>query len=251
MNGVEKSDLIRHRLKKGRASPFKTYKELTVGDASFAKFLLHEFLSTFVAPIPGGLGYVLRKKTYPLLLKRVGAGLIIGRNVVIRHPSNILLGDNVTIDDNCVIDGRGAGESGVVLEDDVIINRNCLVLAKGGPIEIGKRTTLGSNSVVVSTTGVRIGEAVMTAGNCCLSAGAYRIDGIGAVMDNEFYSKGPITIDEGTWLGTGVIVLDGVHIGSGAVVGAGAVVKNDVPEHGVAVGVPARVVRTRQAVAES
>ena len=42
-----------------------------------------------------------------------------------------------------------------------------------------------------------------------------------------------------------MIVLDGVHIGKGAVIGAGSVVANDIPDGGIAVGVPARVVKMR------
>jgi maltose O-acetyltransferase len=49
------------------------------------------------------------------------------------------------------------------------------------------------------------------------------------------------------WLGAGAKVMDGVSIGSDVVVGAGAVVTTDLPDRVVAVGVPARVVRTRDA----
>jgi acetyltransferase-like isoleucine patch superfamily enzyme len=40
-------------------------------------------------------------------------------------------------------------------------------------------------------------------------------------------------------------VLDGVRIGRGSVIGAGAVVTTDIPPYSIAVGVPARVVKTR------
>ncbi len=58
-------------------------------------------------------------------------------------------------------------------------------------------------------------------------------------------SKGGIHIEDDVWLGYGVIVLDGVHIGKGAVIGAGSVVKQDVPAGAIAAGVPARVIKTR------
>ncbi len=54
----------------------------------------------------------------------------------------------------------------------------------------------------------------------------------------------PITIGDDVWLGGGVIVLPGVTIGENTVVGAGAVVTRDLPANVVAVGNPARVVRT-------
>jgi len=47
------------------------------------------------------------------------------------------------------------------------------------------------------------------------------------------------------WLGHGVTVLDGVTIGKGSVIGAGAVVTKDIPPYSVALGVPAKVVKSR------
>ncbi|MEJ2617962.1 MAG: acyltransferase, partial [Ignavibacteriaceae bacterium] len=188
----------------------------------------------------------LRKKFYPKLFKKVGRGFILGRNVVIRHPKNIIIGDFVTIDDNCVVDGRGAGEKGFVIEDQVIINRNCMLLAKTGHIKLGKRTSLGANSVVVSMSGVELGEAVLTAGNCYLSAGSYKFENLEVpVMDQEAFSKGPIIVGKNSWLGTGVTVLDGVKIGDSAVIGAGAVVNKDIPDFAIAIGLPAKVYKIR------
>jgi maltose O-acetyltransferase len=54
----------------------------------------------------------------------------------------------------------------------------------------------------------------------------------------------PITIGSNVWLGGGVLVLPGVTIGDDTVVGAGAVVTKDLPDNVLAVGNPARVVRT-------
>ncbi len=54
----------------------------------------------------------------------------------------------------------------------------------------------------------------------------------------------PITIGDNVWLGGGAIVLPGVTIGDDSVIGAGAVVTKDVPAGLVAVGNPARVIRS-------
>jgi acetyltransferase-like isoleucine patch superfamily enzyme len=247
MREIEEGKLIRSKLAKGRESPLTAYIDLTAGEVGFARFLLYEILTFFLGPMPGGLGFYLRKKFYPTLFKKVGKGLIIGRNVVIRHPHKVELGDNVTIDDNCVIDGRGDGSDGLIIEDDVVINRNCMILAKAGPIRLGRRTSIGSNSVIVSMDGVEIGEAVLTAVGLTISAGAYHFDDVEApVMDQGAYSKGAIRVGDKAWLGTGVIILDGVSIGAGAVIGAGSVVLSDVLENAIAVGVPAKVIRMRK-----
>lgn len=54
----------------------------------------------------------------------------------------------------------------------------------------------------------------------------------------------PIVIGNNVYLGNDVIVLPGVTIGSNVVIGAGAVVSRDIPDNSVAVGVPARVIKT-------
>ncbi len=242
---IDKADNIRHRLADEKSPPLDTYRALTCGRPDFSRFAVYELLTAVLGPLPGGVGFLLRKQFYPRLFGGFGRGVIIGRNVTFRHPHNIYLGSHVTVDDNCVLDARGAGEAGLVLGDRVLINRNCLLLAKNGPIRFGRRTSLGSNSVVVSMDGVETGEAVLTAGGCYLSAGAYRFEGSEAVMDQEVYTTGPIRIGSGAWLGTRVTVLDGVTIGEGAVVGACAMVNGNIPDRAIAVGIPARVVRMR------
>ncbi len=247
MKEINKNEIIREKLATARTSPLQAYRDLTTGNASAGFFFRYELLTFLFGSLSGGLGFLLRKKFYRGLFRAAGRGMIIGRNVVIRHPKNIELGDNVTIDDLCLIDGRGAGTDGVVIEDQVIINRNCMIQAKTGPIRLGARTTIGSNSVIVSMAGVEFGEAVLVAGNCYFSAGAYHVDDISsAVMDQGAYSKGPIILGDNTWVGTGAIILDGVKVGEGAIIGAGAVVTKDVPDYAIVAGVPAKVIRMRQ-----
>lgn len=54
----------------------------------------------------------------------------------------------------------------------------------------------------------------------------------------------PIVIEDGAHIGIGSIIMPGVTIGKGAVIGAGSVVTKDVPPYCVAVGVPAKVIRS-------
>jgi len=57
--------------------------------------------------------------------------------------------------------------------------------------------------------------------------------------------KRPVRIGPDVWLGTKATVLRGVEIGRGSVIGANSVVTRDVPDYAIAVGVPAKVVRSR------
>jgi acetyltransferase-like isoleucine patch superfamily enzyme len=59
----------------------------------------------------------------------------------------------------------------------------------------------------------------------------------------------PVLLGEDCWIGRGVAVLRGSRIGAGAIIGANAVVRGDIPDNALAVGIPARVVRYRDAPA--
>ncbi|HAL39438.1 MAG TPA: acyltransferase [Polaromonas sp.] len=60
----------------------------------------------------------------------------------------------------------------------------------------------------------------------------------------KVFSKGPVIIEDGVWIGEGACVLPGVRIGKHAIVGANAVVTRDVPPYTIVGGCPARPIRT-------
>lgn len=68
---------------------------------------------------------------------------------------------------------------------------------------------------------------------------------IGITMYEEDSCRGKIIVDDDVWIGYGVTILSGVHIGQGAVVAAGAVVSNDVPPYAIVGGVPAKIIKYR------
>ena len=57
-------------------------------------------------------------------------------------------------------------------------------------------------------------------------------------------SKGPIVIEENVWIGEMVCILGNVHIGRGSVIGAGSVVTKDIPPYSLAVGCPAKIIKS-------
>lgn len=59
-----------------------------------------------------------------------------------------------------------------------------------------------------------------------------------------------IRIEDDSWIGANVVILPGVTIGRGSTIGAGSIVSRDVPPYSVAVGIPARVVKTLPSVEE-
>ena len=86
--------------------------------------------------VPGALGLALRKTLYPLLLGTCGRNVVFGQNVVLRHPHKIHIGDNVVIDDNCLIDAKGESNAGIRIASGVFIGRNTILSCKNGDIEL-------------------------------------------------------------------------------------------------------------------
>jgi acetyltransferase-like isoleucine patch superfamily enzyme len=178
----------------------------------------------------------------------VGRNVVFGRNVTIRHPKKITIGNNVIIDDNCVLDAKGENNRGIIIGNNVFISRNSILSCKEGDIRIDSDTNIGTNCLIHSETTLTIGNHVLLAAYCYVVAGGThdfsRID-LPIILQPSI-SKGGVAIGDDVWLGSGVTVLDGVTIEKGTIVGAGSVVNKPLPAYSIAQGLPAKVVKTRQ-----
>src|SRR4051812_39186352 len=218
------------------------YSSLVIGRPGWGALLQYEFVQLLSQHVPGALGLALRKTLFPLLLGSCGRNVIFGQNVVLRHPHKIRIGDNVVIDDNCLVDAKGDSNSGIAIGSGVFVGRNSILSCKNGDIEIADGANIGFNCEVFSASRVVIGRDPLLAAYRCVLGGdhAFR-DPPAAVLARGRRSAG-VVIGAGGWLGGGAKILDGVTIGDRAIVGAGAVVREAVADGAIAVGVPARIV---------
>jgi acetyltransferase-like isoleucine patch superfamily enzyme len=217
------------------------YSALVVGRPGWGALVRHELVVVLTQAVPGALGLALRKTCYPWLLGGCGRNVVFGQNVVLRHPHKIHIGDNVVIDDNCLIDAKGTTNAGIRIGSGVFVGRNTILSCKNGDIEIGDGANLGFNCEVFSASRVQIGRDTLLAAYVYLVGGDHEFsDRTRPVLEQERRSVG-IVVGEGAWLGAGAKILDGVTIGDRAIVGASAVVRSAVPAGATAVGIPARV----------
>jgi acetyltransferase-like isoleucine patch superfamily enzyme len=228
----------------GRSSRAK-YSALVVGRPGLGALLKYELVVMIAQSRAGALGLLLRKILYPKLLGSCGRNVVFGQNVVLRHPQRIHIGDNVVIDDNCLIDAKGESNRGIRIADGVFVGRNTILSCKDGDIELGEGANLGFNCEVFSASRVTIGKSALLAAYTYVIGGDHDFsDPSKPVLDQGRKSAG-VAIGDGAWLGAGAKILDGVTIGDHGVIGAGAVVRESVPAFAIAVGVPARVVASR------
>lgn len=221
------------------------YALLVVGRPDLGSLIAYELIVTFTQSLPGALGLVLRKTFYPLLLGSCGRNVVFGQNVTLRHPHKIHIGDNVVIDDNCLIDAKGDTNRGIRIGSGVFIGRNSILSCKNGDIDLADGANIGFNCEVFSASRVSIGARTLLAAYTYVIGGDHDFSDPGKPIIEQGRTSDGVSIGEGAWLGAGAKVLDGVTIGDLAVIGAGAVVTRDVPAQAVAVGIPAKVVSNR------
>jgi acetyltransferase-like isoleucine patch superfamily enzyme/acyl carrier protein len=244
---LDEQQFIRHRLYGGSASPLRRYAELVLARPTFWRLLRYELLTTLLGPIPGALGLLLRGLFWRSLFPRIGKGVSFGCRVTIRHPERITLSDGVVLDDDVLLDGRGAGDDGIVLGERVIVNRGASIQAKVGGVSIGAASNIGAAVKVISQGPIRIAENVSLAGGSMVAGGRYVVERTGDPADDKRrFTGGEIRIARNVRLGMGAMVQDGVTIGEGAIVAPASVVVSDVPAHTVVSGFPARPWRDRK-----
>ena len=105
-------------------------------------------------------------------------------------------------------------------------------------IKIGDNVFINSNSLLMARGGITIEDDVMFAANVQLLSNNHD------EYDRQVLTCKPIHIKKGAWIGAGASILPGVTIGKYAIVGAGTIVTKDVGDYEVAVGIPAKVVKT-------
>jgi acetyltransferase-like isoleucine patch superfamily enzyme len=111
----------------------------------------------------------------------------------------------------------------------------------GFNIEIGARFYANVNLVILDGARVTIGDNVFIAPNVGIYTAGHPLDAERRNQGLEYAH--PVSIGDNVWIGAGVNILPGVHIGANSVIGAGAVVVRDIPDGVLAAGNPARVIR--------
>ncbi|MDI2099589.1 sugar O-acetyltransferase [Ruicaihuangia caeni] len=112
----------------------------------------------------------------------------------------------------------------------------------GSRLFVGAGTFANYNLTALDVAPITIGERCQLGPSVQLLTPTHPLDP--AVRAAGWESAEPITIGDNVWIGGGAIVLAGVTIGDNSVIGAGSVVTRDIPANVVAVGSPARVVRS-------
>ncbi len=156
-------------------------------------------------------------------LKKIGNNVIFEDHILVFHPENISIGNNVYIGHNTILKGYYKNE--MTIGDHTWIGQGCFFHSAGG-LEIGCGIGIGPMVKIITSTHDQDG-------------------GDDVVMFNEIMFR-KVVIEDGSDIGIGSIILPGVTVGEGSVIGAGSVVTKSIPPYVIAAGSPAKIIRKRK-----
>jgi acetyltransferase-like isoleucine patch superfamily enzyme len=158
----------------------------------------------------------------PSQFARLGSGVVLEAGVLVFHPENIEIGDDVYVGHQTIL--KGYHKNRITIGDGAWIGQQCFLHGAGG-ITIGRNVGIGPGVKIVTSS--------------------HRLDQLDRPILKSDLEFAPVVVEDDSDIGTGAILLPGVRVGRGAQVGAGAVVTRDVAERGIVAGVPARALGRR------
>lgn len=179
---------------------------------------------------------------------KTGKKVFIGNHTKIYNSKNILFGNSVTIDKNCIVDGFASEK--IILGDCVKIGAYSNLSSTSHLSKYGKGLKMGNNSAIGdfaqfgAAGGIEIGNDVIMGSYISFHSENHNFsDNTKLIREQGVTSKG-IKIGNNVWVGAKVTFLDGCEVGSNSVVAAGAVVNGIYPENSIIGGIPAKVLKT-------
>lgn len=176
--------------------------------------------------------------------------LLVGSHVSISHGHHVRCGRRVKFEDYSEI--HGLCRHGIFLGDDVTIGRGTMIRPSsyyggdcGYGLVIGDNSSIGPYGYVGCSGKIIIGSNVMIGPKCSLFAENHNFKRVDKIIKNQGVNSKGIIIEDDCWIGSNVIILDGVTVGRGSVIGAGTVLTKDVPAFSVVIDKKIKVVRRR------
>lgn len=183
---------------------------------------------------------ILRGMRQRIFLKQVKGLFLVGKHVQITHGKYIVCGKNVKFEDYAEI--HGLCSEGLIFGDYVTISRGVMIRPSsyyGGDLGVGlimgEHSSIGPYGYVGCSGKIVIGKNVMFGPKCSLFAENHNFSDTRTAIKSQGVNQKGITIEDDCWIGSNVIILDGVTIGRGSVIGAGTVVTKDISAGSVVV----------------
>ncbi|MEB3218619.1 MAG: acyltransferase [Nostocales cyanobacterium 94392] len=192
------------------------------------------------------IGSNLRTFFYRSIFRSLGKQVYLQDSVEFINTNCIEIGNGVQILRGANINAIGHPNNKISLGDGVQIQQGVDIRALNDThIKIEENTFIGPYVCIAGAGNIKIGKNCLIAAHSGLFANNHNFTDPFEYIARQGTTRKGIVIEDDCWLGHNVTVIDGVTIGRGCVIGAGSVVTKDIPPYSVAVGTPAKVVKSR------
>ena len=127
------------------------------------------------------------------------------------------------------------------------IGHGCKIRIHEGEVRIGAKTVMGQECTISAYQRVAIGHECVIADRVMLIDFDHGVVEVERPIRLQGIYKRDVHVGNNCWIGYGACILRGVTIGDNAIVGTSAVVTKSLPDNAIAAGIPARVIRMREA----
>jgi acetyltransferase-like isoleucine patch superfamily enzyme len=127
------------------------------------------------------------------------------------------------------------------------IGHGCKIRVHEGEVSIGAKSVLGQECTISAFQHVSIGRECIVADRVMLIDFDHGVVEVERPIRLQGIYKRDVDVGHNVWIGYGACILRGIAVGDNAIIGTSAVVTTDVPENAVVAGIPARVIRMREA----
>lgn len=192
---------------------------------------------------------ILRGFLKRLKIKSVKGLFFCGRSVIIEHGYLIKAGRNLIIEDKVFI--NALSDKGFNFGNNVTIGRGAQIVCtgvvanKGVGLTIGNDSYIGAQSFIGSQGGIEIGNEVILGPGVKIFSENHNFENLEITIKNQGENRKGVIIKDNCWIGSAVIILDGVILESGTVVAAGSVITKSFPSNSVIGGIPAKIIKMR------
>lgn len=165
------------------------------------------------------------KELDSLGLKSVGKNVLLSKDAKIYSPHKIVIGNNVRIDDFCILSGE------VVIGNNVFLAPGVQLAAGAGRVVLKDFSSIAFNVVITASSDDYSGESLTGA---TVPARYKRANTVGDVI-----------IGKHVIIGAACVILPNIEIGEGSSIGAMSLVSKDLEPWGIYAGIPAKRIKER------
>lgn len=179
---------------------------------------------------------ILRGMISKIFFKKSEGIVFISKNAKISHKHNIIIGKNIKFERNCEVQGLSKRE--LRFGDNVTIGADTMIRPSsyygvdlGEGMEIGYNSSIGPFSYIGCAGYIKIGKNVMIGPKVSMFAENHNFSDKNIDIKSQGTNQKGIVIEDNCWIGSNVIILDGVTIGEGSVIAAGTVITKSIPKN--------------------